>query len=125
MTQAFFRAPTTPSRIIAALATLGLLATAGLASSQQRGRAGGGTGRAAHRGQQLLADPAKTLERLDKDGDGVITPSDVPDGERGERLLRRLERIDVDGDGRVTLQELEQARAAAEERRAHGGPSVS
>jgi Ca2+-binding EF-hand superfamily protein len=74
-----------------------------------------------HHGKRLHADPARLLERLDADGDGVITPEDVEDHERADRLLRRLERLDSDGDGRVTLTELEQAQLRARERADRSG----
>lgn len=68
----------------------------------------GGTGGPA--GERPKADPAKILERLDTNRDGVLTPDDIVDDQRGDRLLRRLERLDSDADGQVTLAELELAR---------------
>jgi Ca2+-binding EF-hand superfamily protein len=52
----------------------------------------------------------KWMERWDKDGDGNIVLSDVPDGVR-----EHLAKADKDGDGIVTREEL---RAAREERKA-------
>lgn len=100
--------------------TLALSACALLAATVQAG-----PGRDGHqRGKRWDADPAEILERLDQNGDGVVTPDDVPEGDRTERMLRRLERLDADGDGEVTLDELEQAKAKAlarAERREDGG----
>ncbi len=75
-------------------------------------------------GKRLNTDPAATMERLDKDGDGVLTPADVPEGERADRMLKRLERVDADGDGQVTLEELERAQAEARERVDRDGDGI-
>jgi hypothetical protein len=47
------------------------------------------------------ADPARLLERLDKDGNGAIEASELPEG-KPERLLE----ADRDSDGRLTSAEL-------------------
>ena len=47
------------------------------------------------------AAAAKVLERLDRDGDGVLTRGELP-----EKYRARFARYDADGDGRVTAAEL-------------------
>ncbi len=73
------------------------------------GQGRGGAGRS--RG----GDPAKMVERImqfDKDGDGVVSLSDLP-----ERLAERLARADTDGNGSLTKDEL----SVMAERRGGGG----
>ncbi len=50
-------------------------------------------------------DPAEMFAEFDKNGDGRLTPDELP-----ERMAERIMRADADGDGAVTLEELEQAR---------------
>ncbi len=53
--------------------------------------------------------------KLDKNGDGVITKDELPDG---SRLAARFAEIDKDGDGSLTREEL---KAGRKDRKGKGG----
>ena len=72
---------------------------------------------------QRQADPEAMFERLDQDGDGVVTSDEVPD-EQKERFDRILSRSDQDQDGQLTREEFMAVREQApsrQERRQRGG----
>jgi hypothetical protein len=72
---------------------------------------------------QRQADPEAMFERLDQDGDGVVTFDEVPD-EQKERFDRILSRSDQDQDGQLTREEFMAVREQApsrQERRQRGG----
>ena len=64
---------------------------------------------------------AEMFERLDVDGDGVLS-RDVLEMRRGggQRGARMIERFDTDGSGGVSAEEFEEARAHMYERRGEG-----
>ncbi|MEL6183264.1 MAG: hypothetical protein AAFU79_01475 [Myxococcota bacterium] len=72
----------------------------------------------AHPGGQGRGGPGKglSLERLDSDGDGVVSLVEMQD-QANKRLARKLQRLDSDGDGVVTVAERE---ALAAQMEAHG-----
>jgi AhpC/TSA family/EF hand len=58
------------------------------------------------------------LERFDKNKDGSLDRSEVPDG-----MARRFKQTDLDGDGKLSARELERA-AGGPGRRRPGGPAT-
>ena len=57
---------------------------------------------------QFKQAPSNLYARLDRNGDGVLTPADAPAGpgnHPGEGLAERLKKADTDGDGKVTRKE--------------------
>lgn len=107
------------SYILIGLGTLGLLGGAALAEEPRRGdrmfqridtNADGRITRAE-------ADAFRNVrfERMDYDGDGVITLDEMQDAARRrapERAAKRFERMDRNGDGALTRAELADAHAA-------------
>lgn len=65
---------------------------------------GFGKGMKGHHGPM---DPAKMVEKLDKNGNGAIEASEVP-----ERMGKMLEHADANKDGKVTAEELKQHAAS-------------
>ena len=68
---------------------------------------------------QRQADPEAMFERLDQDGDGVVTSDEVPDGQK-ERFDRILSRGDQDRDGRLTREEFMASLEGAQSRQGQG-----
>ncbi|NUM56538.1 MAG: EF-hand domain-containing protein [Candidatus Hydrogenedentes bacterium] len=58
------------------------------------------------------------FNKLDKNGDGVLSKEDIPWHERA-RILRRLKEADTNGDGSVTLEEFMAAFPNADEAAFH------
>jgi hypothetical protein len=56
-------------------------------------------------GRRGAMDPDKLLKKLDKNGDGALDSSEIPD-----RMRKRLDRADTNHDGKVTADELRQLR---------------
>ena len=54
--------------------------------------------------------------KLDKNGDGALTPDELPQAGRGARRARRLERADRNRDGIITRDEFIQVRPARDQR---------
>src|SRR5687767_8735202 len=52
--------------------------------------------------QPKRADPAALLERFDKNKDGFLDRSEVP-----EQLKKRFDRVDANGDGKLSKEELQ------------------
>ena len=71
---------------------------------------------------QRQADPEAMFERLDQDGDGVVTSDEVPDGQK-EFFDRIVSRVDQDQDGQLTREEFMAFREGAQSRqgRRQGG----
>ena len=69
--------------------------------------------------------PGQLFERLDKNGDGVITADEIPE-ERRAFFDKLLQRLDKNGDGKISRDELAQARGARRDgqrpRRGEGRP---
>jgi Ca2+-binding EF-hand superfamily protein len=53
---------------------------------------------------QRQTDPEAMFERLDQDGDGMVSSDEVPD-EQNERFDRLLSRGNQDQDGKLTREE--------------------
>ena len=68
---------------------------------------------------QRQADPEAMFERLDQDGDSVVTSDEVPDEQR-ELFDRILSRGDQDQDGKLTREEFMAFRQAAQSRQGQG-----
>ena len=79
---------------------------------EKRGSKGKGDRGEGKQGRKV-ADPAKLIERLDKDGDGKISLEEAP-----EKMKKRLVRIDANEDGFVELSEL---KMAAEKKQSKAG----
>lgn len=76
-------------------------------ASQGKGKAGAGKGNKGQgqgqaRGQMM--DPAKMIEQMDKNKDGVLSADEAP-----ERMKKRFDRIDADSSGTVSANELKSA----------------
>ena len=69
--------------------------------------------------RQRRFDPQQFFERLDRNGDGVLTKDELP-----ERLQERLERLDQNQDGKLTRDELRRVgfQRRGDRRRPVGGP---
>lgn len=77
---------------------------------------------AAFAGAQAGERAAKMFERLDADGDGVVSRDalEARGGDRGPRLERMINRFDADGDGALSEAEFDTARAEMRDRRGGG-----
>ena len=63
---------------------------------------------------------AKMIERFDKNGDGALSPEEMPQRTRGgDRAERMFERVDLDGNGAISREEFDEARARHAERGGH------
>ena len=74
----------------------------------------------AERERKQAERQAKRFERLDANGDGLIT-ADEHDAAAAKRMDRMFDRIDTDGDGVITEAEREAAKEAMKERRGKRG----
>ena len=71
----------------------------------RRGKGGQGEkGDRGDRGSQGKRDPAKMIEKVDADGDGKISKTEMP-----EKLQKRFEKLDANADGFIDLNELKSA----------------